>query len=156
MFYGRFEIHNNTMVKNTYLALITMGARRGGRAKIGVPPPFIENQTIFLLYGWAFSYFFSMWVPFWYVFPLMGAPFHHVRACLLPFCPCGGLFAMFLYSCGGAFSPCEGLSAPFFSMWGPFCSHEGAFYGRRSCTYIYYNTWCPYLVIRSFVETKSY
>ena len=120
MFNDRLEIHNNTIVKMQHSWHTLPHGRPQRGAKIRVPPPPSSKiKHFFLLYGWPFSYFFSMWGPFWYVFPLIGGPFHHVRAFLLPSSPCGDLFATFFYL-WGAFSPCEGLSAPFFSMWGAF------------------------------------
>ena len=112
MFNDRLEVHNNTMVKiqHTWHTHIIMGARKEG-ARISVPPPPHGKSNNFLgLYGWPFSYFFSTWGPFRYVFLLMGGPF----------------------------SPCEGLSAPLFSMWGSFLLSWGAFYGwaPMNITYI--------------------
>ena len=76
MFNDRFEVINNT--NTTYLAHTLPWARcRGVGARIGVhPPPLIENQTFFLLYGWPFSFFLSM----------------------------GGAFLVHFYTYGGAFS----------------------------------------------------
>ena len=91
-------------------------------ARIVVLPPSGKSNTFYLLYGWLFSYFFFVWAgPFCYVFLFMWGPFHHVRDFLLPFSPCGDLFCyVFLLMGGWSFSPCEGLFATFYSMWGAF------------------------------------
>ena len=116
------------------------GGGVGGGGENRLPPWNIKKFV--LLYGWSFSYLFSMWGPFATFFLLMGGgalspcdglsapiffivrtfllrfstyggPFHHVRAFLLPFSPCGGLF----------------------------CSHGVPFMGVRPWTlHIYYNT----------------
>ena len=124
MFNNRLEVHNNTMVKIqlTYFILGThtlvpwppAEGRGGGCENRRSSLPW-KIKHIFLLYGWLFSYF-SVWGPFCYVFLLMGGPFHHVRAFLLPFSPIWGLFFATFFYLWGAFSPCEGLSAPFLSM----------------------------------------
>ena len=122
-----------------------MGARRWGRgARIGVHHPSSKIKHFFLLYGWPFSYLFSTWGPFMYVFLSMGALFTMRGHFCSPFLHVGAFFATLFYFfyLWRPFSPCEGLSAPLFSMWGGgglFCSHGEVFYGRARM-HICYNT----------------
>ena len=100
-----------------------------------------------------------MWVPFLYIFLLMGNFFYHVGVF---FSPCGGLWLrfhpywdLFFYHVGrqsyhvGDFllrfsfywelvSPCGGIFATFFFIWGAFCT-----YGGRPFLYIWGAFWAP-------------
>ena len=154
MFNDRLEVHNNTMVKiqhtwHTSWAPAKGEGRGGGVARIGVHPPLIENKTIFFCYMGGLLATFSQWRGglFWYVFPLMVGPFHHVKAFLLPFLHVEAFLLRFSTYWGLLNSLYEGFSAPFFSMGGGggggwlFWSHGGPFMGGRPCTlHIYYNT----------------
>ena len=113
------------------LHTLPWASAEGGGGENRRPPSSSKIKQFVLLYGWPFSYFFSrpMWRPFCYVFPLMGDPFHHVRAFLLPFSPRGDLSATFFYL-WGAFLHVRAFLPPFSPCGGLFCSHEGAFYGR--------------------------
>ena len=118
MFNDRLGVHKNTRVKtkHTWHTHYHGHPQKGGENRC-TPPPLIENQTIFfLLYGWPCSYFspcgallvrFSTYGG--------GGPFHHVRAFLFPFFHAGAFLLRFSTYLG-TFSPCEGWSAPFFSM----------------------------------------
>ena len=92
--------------------------------------PFFPCRGVFatfVSYGGLFSPFkslsFFLYVGAFFAtfFLLMGGHFYRLKAFLLFFSLCGGLFARF--SCGGGgggglFPPFENLSATFFSMWG--------------------------------------
>ena len=128
-------------IQHTWHTHITMGARRGGGGGENrrSPPPPMEKQTFFLLYGGLLA-----------TCSLCEALLLRFSTYVEPFSPCEVLSAPFFSMWGplcyvfllmGPFSPCEGLSAPLFSMWGAFFALMwGLLWAGVHAHYIYYDT----------------
>ena len=142
MFNDRLEIHNSIMVKiqHTWHTHYHRRPQRGGGAKVGVHPPPHRKSNNFFYYMAGLSVIFSMWGPFWYVFPLTGGPFHNVRAFLLP-CLHVRAFLLRFSTYGGPFHHVRAFLLPFSPCGGPYLlSWWGLLLAGAHAHYIYYNT----------------
>ena len=147
MFNDRLEVHNNTMVEiqHTKIDIHTLPWARaeggGCENKRSPPPPPLPRKIkhIFLLYGWSFSYYFSVW-GFLLRFSLYGWPFSPCE----DFCSLS-LHVEAFFNCyvfllmEGLFHHVRDFLLPFLHMEGLFCSQGGLLWAGAHAHYIYYN-----------------